>query len=161
MHYKFSEVERDLLLDLAIDRAARHGLDHLEENLSIKDRAANRATLTAWCRIIGELSAPTPLTDDDFPRETLSAYMDEPRPRDSEQEQQRESARREGLDFDKEFGPIDPRARTPRCVHGKLFSEACPICEGRCAHGLTQLEPCAACGRGVLPAEQPGTFDPL
>jgi hypothetical protein len=152
MHYKFTETESHLLLDLAINAAASRGTDHLLLPEGTDECAQNRAAFMAWCRIIGELSAPTPLTADDFPRGTLSAYLDEPRPRDSEQEQQREIARREGLDFDKEFGPIDWRARTPRCVHGRLFSEACGQCGDRCPHGIETAMPCAQCGRGIAPA---------
>jgi hypothetical protein len=156
MHYKFSPEEVELLIDLAIERAAEG------PTAKFIDDHNTRAQFINWCRIIGELHTPTPITLQDVPPMFLSqveAIVDsETRARrhivDSEQEQQREFARREGLDFDKEFGPIDPRARAPRCVHGKLFSEACPACEGRCAHGLTLLEPCAACNRGVQPLVQ-------
>jgi hypothetical protein len=137
MYYKLSPEETDLLLDFAIKHAATRGHD-VALNLN-----ADRDEFKRWCRIIGELSAPTPLTIEDFHRGALAP--------DSEQEQQREFARREGLDFDKEFGPIDPRARTPRCVHGKLFSEPCEKCADRCTHGLEIGMPCAACGRGVDP----------
>jgi len=130
MHYRFNDVERELLLDAAIERAATGPSAQF-----IDDKDA-RVRFIAWCRIIGELLSPTPIVAPAAPI-------------DSEQQQQREIARREGLDFDKEFGPVDPRARTPRCVHGKLFSEPCHACEKRCAHGLTMLEPCAGCGRGV------------
>ncbi len=160
MHYKFTPDEAARLLDLALPRAS--------EATGLMDRGG-KAEFIAWCRIIGELSTPKPLTIRDIPPALVSEVADvieregfRRTPVDSEEQQQREFARREGLDFDKEFGPIDPRARAPRCVHGKLFSEACPTCEGRCAHGLTLIEPCAACNRGVQPPiDQPGTAGPV
>lgn len=141
MNYKFSDAERELLLDAAIERAAAGPFAKFIDDVDA------RARFVAWCRIIGELLAPSPI-----PTRSIPVGFEDLHPSiDSEEAQQREFARREGLDFDKEFGPIDPRARTPRCVHGKLFSEPCEKCADRCTHGLEIGMPCAACGRGVDP----------
>jgi hypothetical protein len=113
------------------------------------DEHVDRQIFLVWCRIVGELSMPTPITIEDIPPSIIAAIAPVAKIVDSEEAQQREFARREGLDFDKEFGPIDPRARTPRCVHGQLFSEPCMVCAARCVHGLTQDMPCAPCGRGI------------
>lgn len=39
------------------------------------------------------------------------------------------AAKDAGLDVDKEYGPINPQAFRPRCVHGLYFTETCEHCD--------------------------------
>jgi len=130
--FNFNDAERELLLALMLEHVVSHSVAYEGDA-----GQANRARLVEACRIVAELHDPT-------------ATLSDVPVIDSERLQQRELAAREGIDLDKELGPMDPRAFAPRCTHGKLFSEVCLICADRCAHGLTKQEPCAACGRGIL-----------
>jgi hypothetical protein len=147
MLYTFSESEAAELLELALHQLVLHASEYHGACGPSADECRSMFIQTA--RIVCELDRSTvPLHE---PESSRSDQRE-----DSETAYMRELARREGLDFDKEFGPIDPRALKPKCVHGRLFTQVCPECEGRCAHGLEQTMPCAACGRGVA---EPLAFD--
>src|SRR5271170_2201398 len=135
--YYFSDEEAELLMECAVQRSVEAGIESVDSVIGGLDA---RAVFVRWCRIVAELHAPA----------TLGAYMG---PQiDSETEQMREACRRERISYDKEMGPMDPRAFNPRCVHGKLRTEPCEKCDNRCVHGLTMDEPCAGCERGVAKA---------
>ena len=139
--YNFSGEEAELLMECAVQRSVEAGIESVDSVMGGRDA---RAVFVRWCRIVAELHAPAPATL------ALGAYMGPLI--DSETEQMREACRREGISYDKEMGPMDPRAFNPRCVHGKLRTEPCEKCDNRCSHGLTMDEPCAGCERGVAKA---------
>jgi hypothetical protein len=141
---KFNDAETDLLLSVMLEHTVK-----LAAEFSAAEDDLSRALLLEACRIIAELHQPTAVLPD--VKVELQPFDVEP--------YIRTLTEAEGIDLGKELGPMDPRAFTPRCTHGKLFSEACSKCQSRCPHGLTEDEPCAGCGRGVAPAH-PGTFIP-
>ena len=110
--YRLTDEERDALLDLALTRTAALA--------AVKN---NRDEFLKWCRITGELYAPSAAKQ-------ISGSMPAPGA---------EIEVRPLGNHDLDIGTFDPRAFDPHCVHGIRFADQCPACDANTADQLKRL----------------------
>jgi hypothetical protein len=123
MWFKFSDAEADELRAVAEHQLVVSASEC--DSGCDPSLAENRALLIVWARIVVELHQPSPTMPperilhgrEDALRDPPSNYGLEPF--------MRPLAEREGLDFDKEFGPVDPRAFTPRSADRMAPDSVC------------------------------------
>src|SRR5271163_1128406 len=101
--FNFNDAERELLLELMLEHVITAAVDYTpDKNGDVPVDA--RARLLLACRITAELHQPTAVLSDvpARPQFDVEPYI-------------RTLTGAEGIDLDKELGPMDPRAFTPRC----------------------------------------------
>jgi hypothetical protein len=136
MNYRFSDAEASWLLDLVVGKVIEVASRARQEFATVE---THMPSLLLWCRVTAELHEPSPRVDLSVSEAAPNRFGVDVR----------EMTTREGIDIDKELGPIDPRAFKPRCIHGRFFTDLCNECASRCSHGITLDMPCFPCNRGV------------
>lgn len=114
MLYRFNAAEVEMLLSLALANMVECAVEY------DADRETRQDLLIA-ARLLAELHEPTPSM-----RAALAPG--EERAANHLGIDMIEAAQREGIDIEKELGAIDPRAKHPKCIHGRKFSEPCIDC---------------------------------
>jgi hypothetical protein len=120
MLYRFSDVEKGILLELVAEFLSKKPVVYLNQKPV--------PSFVHACRIVSELTEPT------VPVSTLAASMAYERGANpmglsiDDEPDMHAAASREGIDLERELGNFDPRANDPQCIHGVKFKDHCAAC---------------------------------